>query len=75
MMEKLIPQNEHIIDRVVRVALGLTLLMLTVVGPQSAWGFLGIIPLVTGMVGSCPLYRLVGVNTCNIGSPRNAAQH
>lgn len=75
MMEKLIPQNEHAIDRVVRVVLGMTLLMLTIVGPQTPWGFLGVVPLVTGMIGSCPLYRLVGVNTCDIGGPRKAIPH
>ena len=49
-------------DRAFRMALGLVLLSLTVVGP-TAWGLLGLIPLVTGLVGWCPLYALLGINT------------
>jgi Protein of unknown function (DUF2892) len=56
--------NEDSIDRVIRIALGLALLSLTVVGPKSLLGLVGIVPLVTGLVGFCPLYRLVGVSTC-----------
>jgi hypothetical protein len=50
-------------DRVIRVAVGLILLGLVFFGPQSPWGLIGLIPLVTGLVGSCPLYRLLGMNT------------
>lgn len=56
--------NAGTIDRLIRVVLGAALLSLTVVGPKSLYGLVGIIPLVTGIVGFCPLYRLVGVNTC-----------
>lgn len=56
--------NAGTIDRLIRVVLGAALLSLTVVGPKSLYGLIGIIPLVTGIVGFCPLYRLVGVNTC-----------
>lgn len=47
-------------ERAVRVALGLGLLSLVFVGPQSAWGWLGLIPLVTAWFGFCPLYALIG---------------
>ena len=47
-----------------RVVLGLVVLSLTMVGPQSLWGLLGLIPLVTGLVGTCPLYAMFGVSTC-----------
>ena len=57
-------KNEGKFDRAFRVVLGLAVLSLTFVGPQTLWGLLGIIPLFTGAVGMCPLYRLVGVNTC-----------
>lgn len=60
----LIVRNEGTVDRAVRVVLGLALLSLTFVGPQTLWGLLGIIPLFTGAIGTCPLYRLIGVNTC-----------
>lgn len=60
---KLLPKNEGTIDRVLRVVLGVSVLSLTVVGPQTLWGLLGLIPLLTGLVGSCPLYMLLGVGT------------
>jgi hypothetical protein len=59
-------RNEGIIDRVLRVGLGVALIALVFVGPQTPWGWLGLVPLVTGVVGFCPLYRLVGVNTCKL---------
>jgi hypothetical protein len=52
------------VDRVLRVILGLVLIALVFVGPQTPWGWLGVIPLVTGLVRFCPLYTLLGVNTC-----------
>lgn len=63
-MSKLLPTNEHPIERVVRIVLGLGLLSLTVVGPQTWWGLVGLVPLATGVLGSCPLYTLLGVSTC-----------
>ena len=56
-------RNEGTLDRVVRVVLGLALLALVFVGPQSWLGLVGIVPLVTELVGFCPLYRLVGTST------------
>lgn len=64
MFARLFPLNEHPVDRVLRIALGIGLLTLTVVGPRTLWGLLGIIPLVTGVLGSCPLYRLFGFSSC-----------
>ncbi len=57
-------RNEHRIDRVARIVLGLALLSLVFVGPKTLWGLVGIIPLFTGSVGTCPLYSLVGISTC-----------
>jgi hypothetical protein len=59
-------RNEGAIDRVLRVGLGVALIALVFVGPQTPWGWLGLVPLFTGVVGFCPLYRLVGVNTCKL---------
>ncbi len=56
--------NEGTVDRTIRVVIGIALLSLTVVGPRSAWGLVGLVPLLTGVVGFCPLYRVVGVPTC-----------
>lgn len=64
MLERLFPRNEHTIERAIRVLLGLTLLALVFTGPKTPWGLLGIIPLVTGLAGSCPLYTLLGIKTC-----------
>lgn len=57
-------RNEGTIDRAVRVIAGLAILSLAFVGPQTAWAWLGLVPLVTGLVGVCPAYRLLGVRTC-----------
>lgn len=56
--------NENAVDRTIRVILGLALLSLTIAGPKSLWGLVGLVPLATGLVGFCPLYRIVGVSTC-----------
>lgn len=56
--------NEAGWDRGLRVALGLGLLSLTVVGPHTWLGLLGLVPLATGVVGFCPLYKLLGLSTC-----------
>lgn len=59
-------KNEGKIDRTLRVFLGAILISLVFVGPQTAWGWLGLVPLVTGLVGTCPVYSLLGINTCGI---------
>lgn len=64
MLERIMPKNEHTVDRVLRVGLGAALIALAFVGPQTPWGWLGVIPLVTGLLGSCPVYTLLGVSTC-----------
>lgn len=56
--------NVGTIDRAIRIILGLFLLAITMVGPQTPWGYIGIIPLLTGIFRTCPLYSLIGVNTC-----------
>jgi hypothetical protein len=61
-------RNEGMIDRALRIVLGLGLLALVFFGPQTPWGWIGIVPLLTGLVGFCPLYRLLGINTCAIKS-------
>lgn len=60
--------NEGKLDRVLRVIAGLALLSLVFVGPQTMWGLIGIVPLLTGVVGYCPLYRVFGFNTCPLSS-------
>jgi hypothetical protein len=57
-------RNEASFDRVARVVLGLAVLSLAFIGPQTAWGYLGLIFVVTGLVGFCPIYRVLGISTC-----------
>lgn len=52
------------IDRVLRIVVGLALIALVFVGPQTPWGWLGLVPLLTGFVRTCPLYSLIGLSTC-----------
>ncbi len=56
--------NEGTIDRIIRVIVGLGLLSLVVIGPKTLLGLIGLIPLITGLVGFCPLYKIIGLNTC-----------
>lgn len=53
------------IDRVLRIVAGLVIFSLVFIGPQTPWGWLGLIPLLTGAVGFCPLYPILGVSTCS----------
>ncbi|MBF0134182.1 MAG: DUF2892 domain-containing protein [Magnetococcales bacterium] len=52
------------IDRILRIIVGLIVLSLIFVGPQTLWGLIGIVPLVTGLFKFCPLYPILGWNTC-----------
>lgn len=63
-MRTLLKQNVGQVDRVLRVLLGTVLISLVFFGPQTPLGWLGIIPLATGLLGTCPLYTLLGINTC-----------
>jgi len=56
--------NEGTVDRVIRVVAGLVILSLAFVGPKTAWGYIGLLPIATGLVGYCPAYSLFGINTC-----------
>lgn len=59
--------NVGSLDRWLRVIAGIVLLSLVFVGPRTSWGWLGLIPLVTGLAGYCPMYRLLGLST---GKPK-----
>lgn len=58
-------KNEGTIDRILRIIAGFALLSIVIVGPQTPWGYIGLIPLLTGLVGYCPLYSLLGICTLN----------
>lgn len=67
-------KNVGTIDRVLRVVVGLVLIVLalTATQPIGAFGWLGIIPLLTGLVSFCPLYPLLRINTCSKKNGCNA---
>lgn len=52
------------IDRVLRILVGLGLISLVFVGPQTPWGWIGVVPLATALIGWCPAYTLLGIKTC-----------
>jgi hypothetical protein len=52
------------VDRTVRIVAGLGILSLAFIGPQTAWGYLGLMPLASGLIGWCPAYMPFGVKTC-----------
>ncbi len=54
------------IDRTIRILAGAGLLALSFAGPQTPWGYLGIVPLLTGVIGFCPAYCPLGLSTCRI---------
>lgn len=56
-------RNVGALDRGLRVVLGIVLIALVFVGPQTPWGWIGVIPLGTALVGFCPAYRLLGICT------------
>ncbi len=64
--------NVGTVDRVLRIVLGLVLLSLVFVGPQTYWGLIGIIPLLTAFTGFCPAYALFGIRTCGTGAEKRA---
>lgn len=55
--------NVGSIDRLLRIAVGIVLIALVFVGPKTPLGWLGLVPLVTGLLSTCPLYSLIGINT------------
>jgi hypothetical protein len=56
--------NVGTMDRMFRILLGLVLIAMVFFGPKSAWGWVGLIPLITGIVRTCPIYSLFGISSC-----------
>ena len=55
--------NEGTSDRVIRIVVGLVLIALVFTGPRSAWGWIGLVPLLTGLLGFCPMYATFSIAT------------
>jgi hypothetical protein len=59
--------NEGRLDRGLRVVAGLVLIGLAASGQIGIWGYIGVVPLLTGAVGVCPVYSFFGINSCPVG--------
>ncbi|MGV8844593.1 MAG: YgaP family membrane protein [Pseudomonas sp.] len=59
--------NLGTLDRSLRIAVGLLLIILSLTGVIGLWGWIGLVALATGLLRFCPLYRLLGINSCKIG--------
>ncbi len=57
-------KNEGNIDRILRITAGVVLVGLAATGTVGMWGWIGIVPIATGAMGWCPLYSMLGLNTC-----------
>lgn len=57
-------QNVGTVDRIIRLLLGIGLIAIVFVGPQTPWGWIGVVPLVTALLGWCPPYQMLGISTC-----------
>ena len=64
--------NVGTIDRVLRIVVGLGLLSLVFLGPKTNWGWIGVVPLLTALVGYCPAYSLLGIRTCPLDPSRRS---
>ncbi|GHA01011.1 DUF2892 domain-containing protein [Ignatzschineria ureiclastica] len=59
-------------DSIIRIIIGLILLSLVFIGPKSLWGLIGLVPLLTGIFRYCPLYPVLGINTCKKCAEKDA---
>ena len=59
-------KNVGTVDRAIRIIVGVVLIALVFVGPQTAWAWIGVVPLATGLLGWCGLYTVLGMKTCKI---------
>ncbi len=66
--------NEGTLDRSLRTILGIAVVSLVFVGPRSLWALVGLLPLATGLVGFCPVYRLAGIDTRRVPSRKAGAK-
>lgn len=62
--------NVGTVDRTLRIVIGLTLIGLSLAGVIGVWGWIGLVPLATGLFRLCPAYTLLGIKTCKACSPK-----
>ena len=59
-------RNESTFDRAARIILGIVLIVMALRGLSTPWTWIGVVPLLTGLVCMCPLYSILGINTCKV---------
>lgn len=57
-------KNVGTVDRIARIVIGIVLIALVFVGPKSAWGWIGVVPILSAVIGWCPCYSIFGIRTC-----------
>ena len=65
-------KNSGSIDCGARIVLGIVLIAMALTGPKTPWGWIGLVPLMTGLSGFCALYAFLGINTCPAGTRRQS---
>jgi hypothetical protein len=73
-MEVAMSCNVGGIDRILRAVAGLGLISLVFIGPQTAWGWVGLVPLATAVLGWCPPYAMLGISTCRAPSSEQGSR-
>jgi hypothetical protein len=63
-LEITMTKNVGGIDRILRIVVGIALIALAVTGTVGLWGYIGVVPLLTGLIGWCPVYLPLGLKTC-----------
>lgn len=61
-----IKSNVGGVDKIARIVVGVLLILLALTGTIGAWGWIGVLPLATGVFNVCPAYSLLGINTCKV---------
>jgi hypothetical protein len=59
--------NIHPYERAARIIIGLGITSMAFIGPASLWFLVGLVPVLTGVLGWCPPYQMLGINTCKLG--------
>lgn len=69
----MLQKNLGNLDRSIRIIAGIGLLSLAFVGPHTAWGYIGLVPLITGIIGFCPAYCPLGISSCRVPKRRGTS--
>lgn len=68
-------KNIHPIERAFRIILGVGMVSFAILGPENHWFYIGFLPLITGLLGWCPPYQLMGFSSCSVKTKKHHAYH